>query len=125
MPISYNTTTINGRLSVVISNIDAGPAAGVMRLLSASAQTVGLVQLLKPSGTVSNGVLTFSGLPLSASLTFLSTQIVAADIEDSAGLVVASGLTVGPSTSFDVVMANPFVSSGQIVTLTFATITGV
>lgn len=125
MPIGYNTTTINGRLNVVISNIDAGPSFGQMRLLSVGTQTVGVIQLLKPSATVSNGVLTFSGLPLAAPLTLLSTQIVAADIEDSTGLVVASGLTVGPSTAFDIVMANPFVSSGQVITLTSATITGV
>jgi len=82
-----------------ISNIDAGPSFGQMRLLSVGTQTVGVIQLLKPSATVSNGVLTFSGLPLAAPLTFLSTQIVAADIEDSTGLVIASGLTVGPSTA--------------------------
>jgi len=123
--ISYNTTTINGRLNVVISNIDAGSSFGQMRLLSIGIQTVGVIKLLKPSATVSNGVLTFSGLPLAAPLTLLSTQIVTADIEDSTGLVVASGLTVGPSTAFDIVMTSPFVSSGQAITLTFATITGV
>lgn len=124
MPVNYNQTTINGRLSVVQSNIDAGPSFGQMRLLTSGSQTVGLIQLLKPSGTVAGGVLTFNGLPLASPLTLLSAQITAADIEDSTGTVVASGLTVGPSTGYDVVMTNPFVSSGQIVTLTYATITG-
>lgn len=124
MTITYNVTTTNGRLQVVINNIDAGPSFGQMRLLGLGNQTVGLIQLQKPSATVAGGILTFSGLPLASPLTLISGSIVAADIEDSVGTVVASGLTVGNSTGFDIVMANPVVSSGQIVTLTFATITG-
>lgn len=124
MVISYNQGTINGRLQVVINSIDAGPSFGQIRLLTATNQTVGLIQLLKPSATINAGVLTFSGLPLASPLTLISGQITAADIEDSTSTVVASGLTVGQSTSFDIVMATSIVSSGQVVTLTFATITG-
>ncbi len=124
MSLTYSSATINGRLGVVITNIDAGAGFGVMRLLDATSQTVGLVTLLKPCATVSNTLLTFSGLPLAAPLTLLSGQIVSADIEDSNGNVVVSGLLVGPSTGYDIYMANPFVSSGQIVTLTYATIQG-
>lgn len=124
MPVDYNSTVINARLTVVLSAIDAGPSFGQMRLLSPSNQTIGLIQLQQPAGVVASGVLSFSGLPLAAPLTLISDQIVAADIEDSTGTVVASGLTVGPSTFYDVVMVNPFVSSGQTVTLTYATITG-
>jgi len=123
--INYNTATVNQRLDVVVNNIDAGSSNGVLRLLDASAQTVATIALVKPCGTVSNKVLTFSGLPLPCPLTLVSAQIVAADIEDSTGLVVASGLTVGQSTASDIVMGNTIVSSGQIITLTYATITGV
>lgn len=123
--INYNTTTINQRLTVVVNNIDAGPIGGILRLLDSTSATVGTIRLLKPCGTVSSKVLTFSGLPLAAPLTLISAQIVAADIEDSTGVVVASGLTVGQSTAYDIVMGNTTVSSGQIVTLTYATITGV
>jgi hypothetical protein len=125
MPISYNLATINGRLNVVVTNIDAGASFGVMRLLATGNQTVSTIQLLKPSATVTAGILTFNGLPLASPLTLISAQIVAADIEDSTGAVVASGLTVGPSSAFDIVMANPTVSAGQTLTLTLATITGV
>ena len=124
MTIIYNTATINGRLNVVISNIDAGPSFGQMRLLSSAGTSIALIPLQKPSGTVSGGVLTFSGTPLAASIILNSGQITAADIEDSTSTVVASGLTVGPSTSFDIVMSNPIVSSGQALSLTFASITG-
>lgn len=124
MTITYNSATLNGRLNVVITNIDAGAGFGIMRLLSSASQTVATIQLQKPSATAANGVAIFNGLPLASPLTLISGQIVAADLEDSAGNVVASGLTVGISTAFDVVMGTTLVSSGQIITLTFATITG-
>lgn len=124
MSIIYNGTVINQRLGVVVTNIDAGAGNGQMRLLSSASATVGLVQFNKPCGTVSGGVLTFSGLPLAAPLTLVSGQVTAADLEDSAGTVVASGLTVGNSTAYDIVMSSVIVSTGQIITLTYATITG-
>lgn len=108
----------------MVSQIDAGAGSGQIRLLNATAQTVALVGLVKPCGVVSGGVLTFSGPPLAAPLTLISGQIISADIEDSNSTVVASGLLVGTSTGYDIVMANPVVSSGQIITLTYATITG-
>ena len=123
MTISYNVPTLNARLQAVVTNIDAGPGNGVMRLLSATSVTIATITLQKPSGTASGGILTFSGLPLGGP-TLASGQIVAADIEDSTGTVVASGLTVGISTSYDIYMANPNVLSAQTVSLTNATITG-
>ena len=122
--LNYSVATINSRLNAVISNIDAGSSVGKIRLLSPSAGTVSLIPLQKPSGTVGGGILTFSGLPL-AGTTLLSTSIVAADIEDSTGTIVISGLTVGQSTSYDILMGITLVSAGQTITLTSATITGV
>ena len=55
MTVNYNQTTINGRLNVVVTNIDAGPSFGVMSILGGPnlpLQTVGLINLKKPSGTV-------------------------------------------------------------------------
>jgi len=124
MPVNYGPATINSRLTAVVTNIDAGAGSGQMRLLNSTNQTVALIGLQKPSGTVAAGVLTFSGLPLAAP-TLLGDQIVAADIEDSTGVLVASGLTVGQSTASDIVMADTTASIGDIISLTFATITGV
>ena len=56
MTITYNAATINGRLNVVVTNIDAGASFGQMRVLTAGSQTVGLITLQKPSGTVAGGV---------------------------------------------------------------------
>ena len=124
MSVNYNVTTINGRLNAVVSNIDAGPGVGQIRLLSPS-NTVALIPLQKPSGTVAGGVLTFSGTPLVSSVTLLSTNIVAADVEDSTGLVVISGLTVGQSSAFDIVMPISNVIVGRLISFTQGTITGV
>ena len=125
MSVNYNVTTINARLNAVISNIDAGPGVGQMRLLSpAPVQTVALIPLQKPSGTVFSGVLTFSGTPLTGAV-LVSTNIVAADIEDSTGLVIVSGLTVGLSTASDILMSTTAVLAPNLISLTQGTITGV
>jgi len=123
--VNYNIPTINGRLNAVVSNIDAGPGVGQIRLLNTPSQTVALIPLQKPSGTVAGGILTFSGTPLVSTVTILSTNIVAADIEDSTGLVVISGLTVGQSSAFDIIMPVSNVLGGRLISLTNATITGV
>lgn len=123
MSVNYNIPIINDRLADVVTNIDAGPGAGQMRLVSPLLTTVSLITLQKPSGTVAGGILTFSGLPV-AGATLASTAITAADIEDSTGLVVISGLTVGNSTAFDIVMPVTSVLIGNIVSLNSATITG-
>lgn len=123
MSITYNSATLDARLNAVIASIDAGASFGKMRLLTATAQTVCLIVLNKPCATASGALLTFSGLPL-ASSTLVDGDITAADIEDSNGTVVASGLTVGNSTAFDIVMSTTTVISGNAVSLNYATITG-
>jgi hypothetical protein len=121
--ITYNTATLNARLAAVTTNIDAGSSNGAMRLLSPTNVTIALITLAKPSGTSSGGVLTFSGLPLTTTVS-QSGQIVSADLEDSNGNVVASGLTVGVSTAFDIFINTANVTAGGLLALNFATITG-
>lgn len=123
MTISYNLSTLNARLQAVVTNVDAGPGNGQMRFLGSGSTTIAIVTLQKPSGTVSGGILTFSGLPLGGA-TLASASVVLADVEDSNGNVVASGLTVGPSTTYDIYMASNAVMSGQTLSVTYATITG-
>ena len=123
MTITYNTATLNARLAAVTTNIDAGSSNGAMRLLSPTNVSIALITLAKPSGTSSGGVLTFSGLPLTTTVS-QSGQIVSADLEDSNGNVVASGLTVGVSTAFDIFINTANVTAGGLLALNFATITG-
>lgn len=128
MSVNYDTPTINDRLAAVVSHIDAGPGNGQMRIIAASAATVSLIALNKPCGVVGGGILAFLGVPLAGSTlvgTSSNDPVASADIEDSNGTVIVSGLTVGLSTAYDIVMATTTVSAGQSITLTSATITGV
>jgi hypothetical protein len=98
-----------------------------MRLGTASmADTIAIITLSSDAGTVSGGVLTLNSLPRVAPLTYVSGYIVAATLEDGSGNLVASGLTVGLSSAYDIVMASTstYVSSGQTVAITYGTITG-
>jgi hypothetical protein len=126
MSVNYNIPTINSRLAAVITSIDAGSSFGQMRLM-ANSVTVSVLALQKPSGTVGGGVLTFAGSPTGTILinTSSSNPLATADIEDSTGTVIVSGLTIGLSTAYDIVVPTTTVSAGQSITLTSATITGV
>jgi len=125
MTVNYNTATINDRLQQVIDNIDAGAGNGVIVLGTASmADTIASITLNKPCGTVAAGVLSFSGLPLGGPLVLVTDDVAAAQVTDSTGTVVISGLTVGLSTNYDIVMSTVSVSSGDSIALTYASITG-
>jgi hypothetical protein len=129
MSVNYNIPTINAQLLDVVANIDAGSSFGMLRLLpTTSTDTVCLIPLAKPSGTVSGGILTFIGMPQTAPTLFTTTPtnpLALADIEDSGGTVVVSGLTVGVSTAYDILIPSVLILSGQSITLQSATITGV
>jgi hypothetical protein len=122
MPIIYSQSAINARLQGVVSTIDAGAGNGTMSILTSSSALAANITLAKPSGTVAGGVLTFT-TPLSGT-TLANGNATFANIQDSNGNPVITGLTVGISTSFDVVMNNTAVNTGQIIALTSAIIIG-
>lgn len=123
MPLVYGTATINARLQTVISQIDAGAGDGVIKVGSAGmASTLITFTLSKPSGTAAAGVLTFV-TPASATVLVAGTA-AAADIEDSSGNVIASGLTVGNSSAFDILVVSTTFNLGDTIALVGATITG-
>jgi len=125
MSIVYNTNVINNRLQQVINAIDAGSGNGILNIGGSSNLSPILVAitLSKPCATISSGVLTFSGLTLSA-VAGLTGTAASANITDSTGTVVASGLTVGVSSSFDVQVSQTSFVGGDVISLTAATITG-
>lgn len=124
MTINYTVSLINARLQDVINTIQAGSSPrGWLNLLSSSGAIMASVALATPPGTVSGGVLTFT-TPVSAPLVSVGGGVAACNITDSDFNLVASGMTVGTSTASDVVMSTTTISSGQIVTLTYAAITG-
>ena len=124
MSVNYSTAVINDRLQVVIDAIDAGAGNGILNVGPTGVVPVICSLILnKPCGTISSGILTFSGLPVIAVAGF--TDIAAeAEITDSAGTVIASGLTVGAGAGFDITISQTNVTGGDILSLTSATITG-
>lgn len=122
MPVVYSALAKNARFSSVLTLIDANGAPG-LRLLNATNQTIAVVTLANPAATINSGVMTFV-TPVSCPLVQAGGVITSGDIEDGVGNVVISGLTVGNSTAFDITMSNTTVSSGQVITLTFAQIIG-
>lgn len=125
MSVVYNTTLKNTRLTSVVTAIDAS-GSGVLKFGAAGGFSGGnllsTITFNATAGTVSAGVLTFSGTPLvdsSAANTGTATQ---AKVADGAAVDVITGLTVGTSAS-DINLSSTSIVAGQSVTLTSATIT--
>lgn len=92
---------------------------------SASDATAAIVTITLGTtpGTISSGVITLSGLPLSGTASLAGTNTAAkAEIRDNSNNVIISGLTVGTSAT-DIIISSTSITSGQTVTVTAATIT--
>jgi hypothetical protein len=127
MSIVYSVTAINARLLGLVSAIDEGSANGQLILL-ANSTVISTITLNKPSGTVNGGVLTFSG-PLLNSAAANAGSVTGAQITDSNGVLMISGLTAGiPGSGADIIISNglnsTFINAGQAVQLLSAQIVG-
>lgn len=124
MSVTYSVTVRNNRLQQVVNAIDAGVGNGLLKVgTSSMASVLSTITFVKPCGTISSGILTFSGLPIVDGSAAGSGTAVAAQITDSAGTVVVSGLTVS-SAAGDIIIDNSAITVGDTVTLLSATITG-
>jgi hypothetical protein len=125
MAIVYATALKTTRMQAVEAAMDAGPAAGTLVIgtaaLSGGTGVLATIALADPAGTVSGAVLTLSGLPKSATASAAGTA-AKAELRDSTGTVVASGLTVGVSAS-DIIINSTTISSGQTIQINSGTIT--
>lgn len=122
MAVNYNNTLKDNRMTQVVNAIDAGVSAGTLEIGTSGMGTVlAAITLADPSATVSSGVLTFSGTPLSTSASATGTA-AEAQIRDSNAVVVISGLTVATSGA-DINLNSTSISSGQTVEITSGTIT--
>lgn len=124
MAVNYSTAAKNARLTAVVNLLGT---AGVLVIgTSALAGATGLlvsIPLANPGATVANGVLTVAGVPRQANATGAGTAALA-ELRDSAGTVIVSGLTVGLAASgADVIIHATAVSVGQTVQCTAGTIT--
>jgi hypothetical protein len=120
---TYNTTLKNTRMTDVVTAIGA---TGFLNIYTAGlALLLATIPLANPAGTVSGGVLTFSGTPLTESSANASGTAAAANVTTATGgtgTIVISGLTVS-STSGDIVLSSTNIVAGQPITITSASIT--
>ncbi len=109
MAVTYNTTLKSTRMTDVVTAIGA---TGKIEIGTAGmASILATIALGNPAGTVTTGVLTFSGFPRSA-----------ARIRDGSNNDIVTGLTVGTAAT-DIILDTLSITSGQTVTLTSAAIT--
>lgn len=123
MAVVYNMPTRNARMTAVADNIDGGGAAGSIEIGTTGMGTLlAQIVLAYPCGTVSSGVLTFSGFPRSDTSANNTGTAAAAVIKDSTGTVIVSGLTVGTSGA-DIILDTTSIAANEVVTLNSASIT--
>ncbi len=123
MAVNYTTAVKNARLQAVVDQIDAGEAPGKILIGTAGmAAVLAEITLADPCGTVSAGVLTFSGFPKSDTAANNTGIAAEAKIVDSTGTDIVTGLSVGTSAS-DIILDNTNINAGQTVSLNSAIIT--
>lgn len=133
MAVVYSSTLKNNRMQLVADLIAGKMAASSTGTATAGTIVVGTSSLSGATGvlvsftlgttpgTVSGGVLTISGTPITATASGTGTA-AKAEMRDNAGNVIVSGLTVGTSGS-DIIINATAISSGQSVTLSSGSIT--
>lgn len=123
MAIVYSVAVRNNRLQQVINAIDAGVGNGFLKVGTAGMGiVVANITLAKPCATVAGGVLTFSGVPISV-FALVNGVLAEAQLTDSAGTVVASGLTVGVAGT-DIIVSVVAATVGDIVSFVSGQIIG-
>lgn len=133
MSVVYSSTLKNNRMQLVADLVAGKVQAASTGTASAGTLVIGTSALSGATGvlvtftlgttpgTVSSGVLTISGTPLTSTASGTGTA-AKAELRDNAGNVIVSGLTVGTSGT-DIIINATAISSGQSVTLSSGTIT--
>ncbi len=125
MSVVYDISLKNTRMTSVVTAIDNG-GAGSLLFGTASgfsgANLLATITFNATCGTVSGGVLTFSGTPLVDSSAANTGTAAEGEVEDGVGHVVISGLTIATSSA-DIVLSSTSIVAGQSVTITAASIT--
>ena len=127
MTVVYSSTAIDDRLDGVVTAIDSGGGPGSLKLY-AGVSVISTIALAFPCGTVSGGILTFSGTLLDPSAA-ATGSVNAAAIANSNGDTIVSGLSVGiPLSGADIVINNglntTLINAGQVVSVLSAQIIG-
>lgn len=120
MAITYSTTVKNARLDAVVTAIGA---TGVIEIgTSGMAAILATISLNSPAGSTSGGILTLSGFPKSDIADATGTAASARIRTATGGTDIITGLTVGTSGA-DINLDSVSITSGELITLTAATIT--
>ena len=123
MAVTYSSAAKAARMTAVRDLIDAGAAAGKLKIYTSGLGTLLVTfTLADPSGSVSGSVLTLDFDPDISATAAATGTAAAATITDSDDTVIISGLTVGTSGT-DIVLDSASITSGQTVTLATGTIT--
>ena len=121
MGVIYNAALRTARLNAVVAAIDAGSGPGKIEIGTSGMGTLlAELTLSDPCGTVSGDILTFATITQDSSANASGTA-AAAQIKDSTGTVVVSGLTVGTSGA-DIIFSSVAITAGQPVPMTSAAI---
>lgn len=126
MTISYRTSLANARLQAVADDIDGASNPGYLEICSASyAAVLATFTLARPCGTVapSPGRVLGFDMPRTDSSADTSGTAAVARIKDGAGNVIVSGLTVGATSGFDIVLSSTTITAGAPISLNSGTIT--
>lgn len=120
MSVVYNNTLKNTRMTDVVTALGSG---GKIRIYTAGLGTLlAQINLANPAGSVSAGVLTFNGTPLTEAAADATGVAAAAIVVDGSGTTIISGLTVG-SAAGDIILSSVNIVAGQPVTITSASLT--
>lgn len=121
MAVTYTTAVKNSRLTAVVTAIGA---TGVLEIgTTGMASILATINLNSTAGTVSGGVLTFSGFPKSdTSADNTGTAAEARIRTGTGGTDIVTGLTVN-TTGANINLDSVSITQTQTVTINSATIT--
>ena len=123
MAVVYSSTLKDTRMTSVVTAIGTSGflVIGDGTLATPSTGILAKIPLSATAGTVTTGILTLSGLPLSVTATGTGTASKA-ELWTPANAVIVSGLTVGTGGQ-NIVLGTASINSGNTVSITAAAIT--
>lgn len=119
MALTYSTAVKTARMNAVVTAL--GASAKLEIGTAGMATILATIVLDATAGTVSNGVLTLSGMPKNVAASAAGVA-AAARLRTSGDVDIITGLTVGTSGT-DIIIDNTNIASGQTVNVTSVVIT--
>lgn len=126
MAVNYNTACKTGRMQVMadlvagktLGSATGTATAGSLVIQDASSVVLATITLATTAFTVSSGVATLQGTPLSDTSADATGTASKAEIRNNSGTPIITGLTVGVGGSFDVNLTSTSITATQTVTIT-------